>query len=735
MKWIKWLSLLVILSLLSAACGTNPTPKQRFTPYTEESQILGLTNAFRAQAQTCGGQQFPAAPALTWVEAVGDAAWFHSIDMARADTESHVGATALERMKTLGFEAGETAENRKKTALPGNPSDAFGAWQADPVACANLMNPNFKVMGAGYGGHHDNITTGAYWTQILTAPKTTTAPNLTVNPTTATVTVGGTAITFTATLTNSAETINFSLTGPGSFTFVGATATYTPPATDSTGTATLTATAGTLTASATITINTAGVPALSVTPTTATVTVGGAAIPFSATLTGSAETINWTLTGPGSISSTTGATTNYTPPATGGAGTATLSATAGALTAKADITINAVGGLQVEVKDLQRQVLVLPVINGPLGLDLSNRPVAPMAANPNGGAFILWTRQDDNKAFLTQVDASGNVVGTDQDLGTGNAGAVGTDGTKVAYLLKTGDNQLAFRVVGGGQTLVVDNEKAAPWPGGNVFGNQRMLNPVDFRRQAVVPVGGNWFTSFDHNNRFDGGDVHTGMSMVMLDGNGTNPTLGVPWGTSHSLDILALYDGENILNVTVGDAFPQDFRLHVLTPQGQVVGDRVDLFAKNNFDIGGDTVNSVPGTGTGVSSGKLGGLSPLGGGQFALTYLIKNQPIAAKLNEIGMLTFDKQGNAKRFKLKDGTGIKYVRSARYGANILVAWETTAGKFFAMVVDAQGAVITAEQELAASVAFSERDSFVNLANGDIMWAASVGGSLKLFRLPAP
>ncbi len=820
MKFVKVVSIFSLFVLIISACNSSPGSngkKERFQPYPEETQILALTNAFRVQAQTCGTQQFPAVQVLTQVEAVGDTAWFHSTEMAAQDTENHVGASTVDRLKAQGFNPGTTVEHRKKTALPVNPEEAFNAWKADPVACADLMNPSFTVMGAGYAGHHDGFTS-AYWTQILTTPQNNTAqPSLSLNPTTTTVTVGNaTAVTFNAVLAGSTDTINWTLTGAGSISATtGATTNYTAPPTGAAGTATLTATAGALTASAAITIN-AAAPGLTITPATATsivngpdiifkassnqitwsmtgpgtfawagdtftfkpggvgttvitasavtggltatatvstidlsvspitasIALGGAAVPFTAALTGSTATINWSLTGPGTISTNTGATTNYTPPATGEAGTATLSATVDTVKVSATISLVVLpaGGLQVEVKDLQRQALVPPFGPGSLGRHISDRPVAPMAANPNGGAYILWIRDADKKAFLTQVDGNGNVVGTDQDLGTAEvAGAVGTDGTKVAYLLKTAPDQLLFKVVGGGQTLLVNNSQPAPWPGGDAFGNTAMLKPVDFRRQAVVPVAGNWFTSFDHNNNFGTAtapDVHTGMSMVMLDGNGTNPTLGVPWGTSHSLDILALYDGTNILNVTVGDAFPQDFRITVLTPQGQVVGNPIDLFAKNKFNVGGQNIDSVPGNQGGLSSGKLGGLSDIGGGKFALSYLIQpSDGLAAKINEVGVLIFDKTGTAQRIKIKDGTGIKYVRSARYGANILVAWETTVGKFFAMVVDAQGTVIKAEQELFGGAVFSERDSFVNLSNGDVMWTASVGGTLKVYRLPAP
>jgi uncharacterized protein YkwD len=152
-------------------------------------------------------------------------------------------------------------EHRNKTNLPVNPEDAFNAWTADPASCANIMNPAFTIMGAGYSGHHEGFA-NAYWTQILTTPQTTTVePTLSLNPTTATVTVGGAAVTINATLANATDTINWVLTGAGTLSgTTGATVSYTPPTTGDAGTATLTATAGALTATATITINAAAAP-------------------------------------------------------------------------------------------------------------------------------------------------------------------------------------------------------------------------------------------------------------------------------------------------------------------------------------------------------------------------------------------------------------------------------------------------------------------------------------------
>ena len=82
-------------------------------------------------------------------------------------------------------------------------------------------------------------------------------PNLTVSPSSFTVTAGGPAVDFTATLRNTTGTIAWSLTGPGTLgSGSGTSTTYFPPATVSSATsATVTATAGGLSSRATVTIS------------------------------------------------------------------------------------------------------------------------------------------------------------------------------------------------------------------------------------------------------------------------------------------------------------------------------------------------------------------------------------------------------------------------------------------------------------------------------------------------
>ena len=68
------------------------------------------------------------------------------------------------------------------------------------------------------------------------------------------------------------------------------------------------------------------------------------------------------------------------------------------------------------------------------------------------------------------------------------------------------------------------------------------------------------------------------------------------------------------------------------------------------------------------------------------------------------------------------------------NIVVAWKTKgAEEYWLMLVDNQSTPLQAPQKLPANVRFSAHDGFVTMANGDVVWTASVNGNLTLFRLP--
>ncbi len=194
---------------------------------------------------------------------------------------------------------------------------------------------------------------------------------LSVNPSTITLTMGGSAVGFTAMLTGSSSVIVWSLNGPGTIsTDTGSTTSYTPPTSVTSATsATLTATAGGEAGYATITINPVTV-SLKVNPTVLVVTAGGAAANLTANLTGSSSAIAWTLSGPGTIGATTGATTSYTPPASVTAATAaTLTATSGSASAEAMITINPSPGPVITVAGQILDQYGTPVANAPVAIE------------------------------------------------------------------------------------------------------------------------------------------------------------------------------------------------------------------------------------------------------------------------------------------------------------------------------------------------------------------------------
>jgi hypothetical protein len=225
------------------------------------------------------------------------------------------------------------------------------------------------------------------------------------------------------------------------------------------------------------------------------------------------------------------------------------------------------------------------------------------------------------------------------------------------YLLKSGPHKLEFRVKEGptteartiGTTVFMDNDVSANQPvlfsgrgfrfndalGRPVFGTQAMYNPVELHRGSVLFGGGKWFTSFDHYNNFNAytnpaiADGHTGASMTFFNADGSQPGLVFGWGTSHSVDMRNLFDGERIINIHLGDAYPVDLDMRVVDALTGSGGQRNYLFDKSKFadtlidTKGGTPVYGIAGNGGGLTARKLGDLIQTECGLYALTYTIE----------------------------------------------------------------------------------------------------------------
>ncbi len=102
--------------------------------------------------------------------------------------------------------------------------------------------------------------------------------------------------------------------------------------------------------------------------------------------------------------------------------------------------------------------------------------LAPVAAKPNGGAYIQWATAENwngggsrstARVYTTEIDnlgnlidANGNAAGTDIDLGIGRPGGIAATANSFGYYLIEGD-KLTFSVNGGSSTLVMDHRDAA----------------------------------------------------------------------------------------------------------------------------------------------------------------------------------------------------------------------------------------------------------------------------------
>jgi uncharacterized protein YkwD len=131
-------------------------------------EILDAVNAARAVPRNCGERAFAAAAPVAWNDALGAAALAHSRDMAARRHMAHEGSdgsTVAVRATRAGYGWRLVGEN----IAAGQPSasEAVAGWIDSPGHCANLMNPAFTEMGAGYEISRARMPGFVYWTQVF----------------------------------------------------------------------------------------------------------------------------------------------------------------------------------------------------------------------------------------------------------------------------------------------------------------------------------------------------------------------------------------------------------------------------------------------------------------------------------------------------------------------------------------------------------------------------------------
>ncbi|HEV2610111.1 MAG TPA: CAP domain-containing protein [Noviherbaspirillum sp.] len=134
-------------------------------------EVLSLVNAARARERSCGAKKFKPAPALRWNATLAATALKHSRDMAKYDYFGHEGrdgSTAGPRATREGYAWRMVGEN--VAAGQGSAKQVVEGWLSSPGHCVNIMNGEFKEMGAAYAINAQSKAT-IYWTQVFGTPR------------------------------------------------------------------------------------------------------------------------------------------------------------------------------------------------------------------------------------------------------------------------------------------------------------------------------------------------------------------------------------------------------------------------------------------------------------------------------------------------------------------------------------------------------------------------------------
>ncbi|HEY0286759.1 MAG TPA: CAP domain-containing protein [Pseudomonas sp.] len=135
----------------------------------EGQKLLEMVNTARAQPHTCGAQSFSATTPLAWNATLATAAQDHSRAMANNNFFDHRdrdGRMPGDRAELAGYLGQQVGENI--AAGQDTPRKVVDGWLASPGHCANLMNPQFRELGAAYAVDPKSDA-GIYWTAMFGA--------------------------------------------------------------------------------------------------------------------------------------------------------------------------------------------------------------------------------------------------------------------------------------------------------------------------------------------------------------------------------------------------------------------------------------------------------------------------------------------------------------------------------------------------------------------------------------
>ena len=404
---------------------------------------------------------------------------------------------------------------------------------------------------------------------------------------------------------------------------------------------------------------------------------------------------------------------------------------------------------------------------------------APLAPILTGGSYILYADKSSNKLKVVKLEAD---LTTSTTIDTGESGRpfdiVATPaGFAILYTEISNSNHLVLKGMSSNgaqifKTTIMNNGEK-PTSARNQLKFYSKANKLEFGMQAMFDPDngklvfgrGRIFALFAHYNNFDitgGHDDHTGDTLISFDDkSGRDEKLGFGWGCSHSLRQRLIYDGENVLSTSLGDAFPMNIQFQ--SYDGFKTTGRKDPHTGLVNRLKGEEKSStvldgyIVGNKIGQAAGRIGGLFEVsdqlyvsgfarGKGKF-------EQKIQNDKDEMGLIYFYKNLTSKeKINLGKGGNVNLLKGAMYGSNIMIGYATTTSqswvgkpylgdnvskddKMFMMMTDSQGNVLTRPSEV-NHFSLLAGDDFENLSDGRVVWTyVEDNGDLKVYYLPAP
>jgi hypothetical protein len=208
--------------------------------------------------------------------------------------------------------------------------------------------------------------------------------------------------------------------------------------------------------------------------------------------------------------------------------------------------------------------------------------------------------------------------------------------------------------------------------------------------------------------------------------NGDDSAGGSNWLYSHCLDSRLVIGNGKWAVTSVGDAAPRAVAMRMV--QNNTKTDVSSLFAIDG-SIGDNDAKT-----------QLGGHVALSDGTYVITF---STSVGRPTRDVYFMRVSATGtilSQKFLTTYTSATLGYainVKTAKYGSNVLVAWEETSTgsptvfKTMFAEMDVTGNFVKGPTEL-SNARLNRGDDFANFPNGDVGWVTGEAGKLKLHRL---